>query len=365
MRSDTVTKPTDKMKNAMFTAEVGDDVFGEDPTVNALEKKVADILGKEASVFLPSGTMANLIAIMVHCNRRGAEMLCGDKSHIARSELGGAAHLAGVFVSTLKNLPDGTFDLMEMEYNIRGSDIHEPITMMVAVENTHNQCGGRVLPLDWIDKLAGVARKRSLLLHMDGSRLFNASEYSRTDPTRIARDFDSVSVCFSKGLGAPVGAALAGTRRFVEQARRLRKMLGGGMRQVGVLAAAAMVGLDDVVPSLYADHKRALYLARAIHELKLTTFTVDIENLHTNIVNVNINEKSSITSSKIVSRLSTVSELESKGDCKSPNNDGIVVKASAKQPKVIRFVLHYDINDDDLRLAVKKVCFVLKEQDRL
>ncbi|KAL0841089.1 hypothetical protein ABMA28_014852 [Loxostege sticticalis] len=363
LRSDTVTKPTESMKSAMITAPLGDDVFGEDPTVNALQAKIADILGKEAALFVPSGTMANLIAAMVHCHKRGSEMLCGDQSHVFKRE-GGIADLAGVYVTGLKNLPDGTFDLNEFEKHIRGCDIHEPITMMVSIENTHSYCGGKVLPLHWIEKLSDIAKKHSVVVHMDGARLFNASEHLGETPARLARDCDSVSVCCSKGLGAPVGSVLAGTRRFIDQARRYRKMLGGGMRQSGVLAAAALVALDESVPSLTADHRRAQYLAKEIHNLKLSTFTVDLTNQHTNIVHVQINVNKDITSHKVTERLALVSQSET-GDCKGANGLGIVVLGSAKpDSKIIRFVLHHDVNDDDLRLAIKKIKFVFQEMDR-
>ncbi|CAH0397986.1 unnamed protein product [Chilo suppressalis] len=364
LRSDTVTKPCQAMKDAMSSASVGDDVYGEDPTVNRLQTEVALLLGKESSLFVPSGTMANLIAAMVHCNKRSAEMLCGDLSHVFKRE-GGISHLVGVQVSALKNCSDGTFKLDDFEKHIRGADIQEPITMMVSIENTHSYCGGKVLPLQWIENLAQVSRKHGVAVHMDGARLFNASEYLREDPARLVRDCDSVSFCFSKGLGAPVGSILAGTRRFIDQARRFRKMLGGGMRQAGVIAAAALVSLEQSVPSLDADHRRAQYLAKEIQKLKLPICTVDTINQHTNIVHVNISDKTNITSEKIVDRLYTVSQSETNGDCKTSEGLCIVVRGSAKpDSKTLRFVLHHDINDADLKLAVKKVCFVLTEMDK-
>ncbi|KAI5651973.1 beta-eliminating lyase domain-containing protein [Phthorimaea operculella] len=358
LRSDTVTKPCEYMKSAMIRAEVGDDVFGEDPTVNKLEQKVATTLGKEAALFVASGTMANLIAAMVHCSKRGSEMLCGDLSHVYCRE-GGISHLAGVLVTSVKNLPDGTFNIDELQKKIRGSDIHEPVTMMVAVENTHSFCGGKVLPLAWLEQLSAVTKAYGLSLHMDGARLFNAAEYLRVDPARVARDCDSVSVCFSKGLGAPVGSALAGTKKFIQQARRCRKMLGGGMRQAGVLAAFALVALDRSVGLLGADHQRAQYLAKAIQDLKQSSFTIDLDSQHTNIVHVNISDKTSITSDKIKQRLSLVD------DCKTSDGYDIVVLSSAKlNPKTLKFVLHRDINDEDLKYAVKKIGYVLQEFER-
>ncbi|XP_028161738.1 probable low-specificity L-threonine aldolase 2 [Ostrinia furnacalis] len=364
LRSDTVTKPTESMKEAMITASLGDDVFGEDPTVNALQAKVADILDKEAALLVPSGTMANLIAAMVHCFKRGSEMLCGDQSHVFKRE-GGIADLAGVYVTGLKNLPDGTFELDDFEKHVRGSDDHEPITMMVSIENTHSYCGGKVIPLEWIQKLSEIAKKRSVVVHMDGARLFNASEQLGLPPSRLARDCDSVSICLSKGLGAPVGSVLAGTRRFIDQARRYRKMLGGGMRQAGVLAAAGMVALEESVPFLSRDHGRAHYIAEQIKNLKLSTFTVEDMDASqtTNIVHVKINGKGDITSRKVTERLALVSQSET--SCKTADGLGIVVLASAKpDSKTVRFVLHHDVNDYDLKHAVKKIQLVLTEIDK-
>ncbi|KAJ0176958.1 hypothetical protein K1T71_006967 [Dendrolimus kikuchii] len=361
MRSDTVTKPTEAMKHAMVNSALGDDVFCEDPTVNALESKIANILGKQAALFVPSGTMSNLIAVMVHCNKRGSEVFVGESSHIYRYELGGASHVAGVLLSTIKNKPDGTFDLHELEHRIRGSDVHEPISAMVAVENTHNYCGGKVLPLKFLDDLAALCKKKSLPLHMDGARLFNACMYLKEKPSRVVKDCDSISVCFSKGLSAPVGSVLVGSYHFIEQARRMRKMLGGGMRQAGVLAAAAIVALDEVVPLLPLDHKRAHRLAMVIQGLFLRSFTVDVENQHTNIVLMQISPESPIVASQVVQRLAQVCLAETKGDCKTTNDEGVIVKVIEFNPKTIRLTLHREISDEDLWLAIMKVTYVLKE----
>lgn len=363
LRSDTVTKPTEAMKHAMVNSALGDDVYSEDPTVNALESKISNLLGKQAALFVPTGTMANLIAIMVHCSKRGSEVFVGESSHIYRYELGGASHVAGVLLSTLKNKSDGTFDLKELEQRIRGSDIHSPISTLVAVENTHNYCGGKVLPLKFLSELAEFCRKNSLFLHMDGARLFNACVYLKETPCRVVRDCDSVSVCFSKGLSAPVGSALVGSYHFIEQARRMRKMLGGGMRQAGVLAAAALVALDQVVPLLHLDHKRAHRLGMVIQGLLLKSFTVDIENQQTNIVLMKIAPESSIVASQVVQRLAQVCLTETQGDCKTPNDEGVIVKAIDFDSKTIRFTLHREISDEDLWLAIMKITYVLKEID--
>ncbi|XP_004922009.1 uncharacterized protein LOC101736784 isoform X1 [Bombyx mori] len=361
LRSDTVTKPTKAMKHAMVNSALGDDVYGEDPTVNALENKIAALLGKQAALFVPSGTMSNLIAIMVHCNKRGSEAFVGDLSHIYKYEVGGASHLAGVMLSTVANKPDGTFDLQELEDRIRGSNIHEPVTAMVAVENTHNYCGGKVLPLKFLDDVGALCKKHSLALHMDGARLFNACAHAQEEAARVVRDCDSVSVCFSKGLSAPVGSALVGSYHFIEQARRARKMLGGGMRQAGVLAAAALVALHEVVPLLALDHKRAQVLAKVIEGLFLKAFTVDAHNTHTNIVLVRISEHAPLTADQLVQRLAQVCLAETQGDCKTPNDEGVIVKATEFNSKTIRFTLHREITDEDLWLAIMKITYVFKE----
>ncbi|XP_045448450.1 probable low-specificity L-threonine aldolase 2 [Melitaea cinxia] len=363
LRSDTVTKPTESMKHAMVNSALGDDVYKEDPTVNALESKVANLLGKQAALFVPSGTMANIIAIMVHCNKRGSEAIVGNYSHIYKYEQGGAAHVAGVLLSTIQNKPDGTFDLKELESRIRGSNIHEPITSLVAIENTHNYCGGKVLPLEWIDNLSELCKKHSIPLHMDGARLLNASTYLGIAPERIVKDCDSVSLCFSKNLSAPVGSALVGSCHFIEQARRMRKMLGGGMRQAGVLAAACVVALDEVAPALALDHRRARLLAEVIHGLFLKSFSVDVASQHTNMVLVRIAETSSLTSDMVLQRLEQVSLAETQGDCKTTNDEGVIVKAINFDEKTIRITLHREIQDEDLWLAIMKITYVFKELD--
>lgn len=363
LRSDTFTLPTESMKKAMVTSPLGDDVYGEDPTVNALESKVATLLGKQAALFVPSGTMSNLLAIMVHCNRRGSELLVGDECHVFKYEQGGAAHVAGVMVTTLKNKPDGTFDLTEFESRIRGADIHSPLTSLVIVENTHNMCGGKVIPMDWIEKLSVLAKKHNILMHMDGARLFNASEYMGEPPAKLVKDFDSISICFSKSLGAPTGSALVGSLQFINQARRFRKMLGGGMRQAGVLAAPAIVALDEIVPALCGDHRRAKYIANAIAKLKLPSFSVDVENQHTNIIMLKIDPNCAITSDLLEERLLQVSLSEVTGGCKTPKGEGITIKVVCKDPKTVRFVLYFSITDDDVKLAVEKLSFVLKEME--
>ncbi|GBP71443.1 Probable low-specificity L-threonine aldolase 2 [Eumeta japonica] len=326
------------MKHAMVNSALGDDGYNEDPTVNVLEAKIAIMLGKQAALFVPSGTMSNLIA-------------------------GGVSHLAAVVMTTLKNKSDGTIDLDEFENYLKNRGRHAPIALLAAVENTHNACGGKVLPLQWLDDFASCAKKYALALHMDGARIFNAAEYLKVPAKRIVRDFDTVSVCFSKGLSAPVGSVLVGSYHFIEKARRIRQMLGGGMRQAGVLAAAALVALDETVPRLGEDHKRAQTLAKALNSLNLKSFNVDIETVHTNIVLVEINPNCSITGAEVCQRLGQISLAETHGDCRSSDGEGIILKAMNMSDKNVRFVLHREITDADLWLAIKKLTYVLREFD--
>jgi len=360
-RSDTVTKPTPSMRNAMATAVVGDDVYGEDPTVNALEKKMALLLGKQAALFVPTGTMSNLIAVMVHCNNRGSEAIVGDMSHVFKYEQGNSAFLGGVMLTTVKNDPDGTFDLAEVESKIRGADIHEPKTSLVVVENTHNMCGGKIVPMEWLEKLKVLATKHSLALHLDGARLFNASQSLGIEPSEVVKVFDSISVCFSKGLGAPLGSTLVGSFSFIRQARRLRKALGGGMRQTGVVAAPCIVALDEIVPALIGDHRRAKFIGEAINALKLSTFTVDTKNQHTNIILVKIDPTCPVTSNKVVERLAQVTESELAQGCVTAEKEGIIMKILTRDSKTIRLVTYFEISDEDVSYAVKKLNFVFKE----
>ena len=281
LRSDTVTRPTPAMRRAMFEAPVGDDVYGEDPTVNLLEARVAALLGKEAALLVPSGTMGNLISVLSHCGR-GDEMLLGDTAHIFLYEQGGSAALGGVHPHILPNQPDGTLDLAEIEANIRGDNEHFPVTRLVCLENTHNRCGGRVLPVAYVDAVGALAQRHGLRLHVDGARLWNAAVALGLPPARLVAPADSVSVCFSKGLGAPIGSAVVGSRDFIRRARRMRKQVGGGMRQAGVFAAACLVALDEMIERLAEDHANAKLLARGL--ATIPGLAVDPAAIETNIV---------------------------------------------------------------------------------
>jgi threonine aldolase len=260
LRSDTVTKPTPAMRAAMAAAEVGDDAYGDDPTVNRLEARAADIVGKEAAVFVPSGTMANLVAMLSH-TKPGDEVILGDQSHAFQYEVGGVARVAGLVTRTLTNREDGSIDPDELAGAIRAQTAYSPGTRLLCLENTHNRCGGAAIPPATLQELAGIAQRHGLAVHLDGARLFNASVALGVSPTELAETCDSVSFCFSKGLGCPVGSVLCGSREFIARARRFRRLLGGGMRQAGVLAACALHALDHHIERLAVDHANARRLA--------------------------------------------------------------------------------------------------------
>ncbi|HET7793881.1 MAG TPA: low-specificity L-threonine aldolase [Rhizobacter sp.] len=263
LRSDTVTKPTAAMREAMARAELGDDVFGDDPTVNALQERIASMTGKEAALFVPSGTQSNLIAIMSHC-ARGDEYIVGQMAHTYRWEAGGAAVLGSVQPQPLEHQADGTLALRDIEAAIKPDDAHFARSRLLCLENT---LGGKVLGLDYLAQATALVRQRGLATHLDGARVFNAATALQVPVSAIAQHFDTVSVCFSKGLGAPVGSALCGSKALIKSAHRWRKMLGGGMRQAGVLAAAALHALDHHVARLADDHALAQRLAQGLSGL--------------------------------------------------------------------------------------------------
>jgi threonine aldolase len=278
LRSDTVTRPTAGMRAAMAAAEVGDDVYGEDPTVNRLESRVAELLGKEAAVYVPTGTQGNLIGLMAHCER-GDEYIVGQQAHTYRYEGGGAAVLGSIQPQPIENEPDGTLDLARVAAAIKPDDSHFAKTRLLAIENTQ---GGKVLPLAYLADARALVRARGLGLHLDGARLFNATVALGVPVVEIARHFDTVSVCLSKGLGAPVGSVLVGPAPLVERARRWRKVLGGGMRQAGVMAAAGLYALDHHVERLADDHDNARHLARLLS--MIPGVSVDLALVQTNMV---------------------------------------------------------------------------------
>ena len=281
LRSDTVTQPTEAMRKAMATAPVGDDVYGEDPTVNRLEAMTAEMMGKEAAVFVSSGTMGNLTSVLSHCGR-GDEMILGDQAHIFLAEQGGSAVLGGVHSRQLPTAPDGTLDLAMVEASIRKDDEHYPCTRLLAIENTHNRSGGRCLPVEYMDAAGDLAHSHNLKLHVDGARLWNAAVALNVTPARLLQKADSASLCLSKGLGAPVGSLVVGEAEFIRRARRMRKLVGGGTRQAGVIAAAGIVAITEMVERLADDHANARMLAEGLAQLD--GISIDPNTVETGII---------------------------------------------------------------------------------
>lgn len=332
LRSDTVTLPTPQMREAMAAAVVGDDVYGEDPTINQLEEMSASLMGKEAGIFVPSGTMGNLAAILAHCGR-GDEFILGDQSHTFLFEAGGAAALGGVHPHLLQNQPDGTLILDEIEMSVRKEDIHQPISRLVVLENTHNRCGGVALRLEYTRAAGELVHKHGLKLHLDGARIFNASVALNAAAVELAKPADSVTFCLSKGLCAPVGSVLCGSSEFIALARRMRKMLGGGMRQAGVLAAAGIVALQTMIERLEDDHVRAKKLAQGL--ANLPGLDLDFGIPQTNMVFLTLNDDIPLSTSEVAERLKDRGVLA-----------GIVSNHR------FRLVTHYWINDSDINHAI-------------
>jgi len=281
LRSDTITHPTPEMRRAMFQAEVGDDVYGEDPTVNRLEVMAAERMGKEAALFTTSGTQSNLIAVLTH-TRHGNEIVLGSDAHILWYEVGGASALAGVVMRNIPNDKYGHLNLNDVERVIRGKSLHFPETTLLCLENTHNRCGGAVLTADYTKEICILAHAHRLRVHLDGARIFNAAIALDAPVSTLTEHVDSVSFCISKGLSAPVGSLLCGSRDFIERARKFRKMLGGGMRQAGILAAAGIVALETMVDRLKEDHDNAKKLAQGLGNIK--GIVLEVDDVSTNIV---------------------------------------------------------------------------------
>jgi threonine aldolase len=281
LRSDTVTVPSDGMRAAMAAAPVGDDVYGEDPTINRLQEMAASITGKEAALFVTSGTMGNLLAMMTHC-ARGDEAICGSEAHVLHYEGGGAAHVANVQLWPVPNDAHGGMRPEDVAGAIRARVGANPHTALLMLENTHNRCSGGVLTVDEMSVLAGVAHGQGAPVHVDGARIFNASAALGVPVSALAATADSITFCFSKGLGAPVGSILCGGQEFIREARRLRRVVGGGMRQAGVLAAAAIYSLEHMVDRLAEDHANARALAAGLAELP--GIDIDPASVQTNIV---------------------------------------------------------------------------------
>ena len=327
LRSDTITLPTDSMRQAMASAEVGDDVYGEDPTVNRLEEMAAERLKKEAAMFVASGTMGNLVCQLTHCGR-GDEIILGDQAHILNSEQCGAATLGGINLRTVPNQPDGKLLMEHIEAAIRPDNDHFPRTRLIALENTHNRCCGSLLDLEYMNTVGNLAKRYGLKLHVDGARIFNAAVALGVPASELVEEADSVTFCLSKGLAAPAGSVVCGTREFIAEARRARKVLGGGMRQAGILAAAGILAITEMVDRLFEDHANARKLAEGLAELD--GITIDPSKIKTNILFFKIN-RSDLTPTELAER------LKAEG-----------VKVGPKPPDQIRMVTNYHVTSEDI-----------------
>ncbi len=337
LRSDTVTRPTDAMRRAMAEAEVGDDVLGDDPTVQRLEAASAERVGKEAAVYVPSGTMGNLVALLTHCGR-GDEAIVGSESHILHHEAIGAAALGGINLRTAQNDDRGRISGREVRELIRAG-VPAPRTALVCLENTQNRCGGAAIPLASMREVTAVAREQGIPVHLDGARIFNAAAALETDATMIAAEADTVSFCFSKALGAPVGSILTGPQDFIDRARVIRRMVGGGMRQAGVIAAAALYALEHHVDRLPDDHANARRLAEGL--AVLPHVSLDPSSVDTNIVFFELDD--AVDGIEFRRRLAA---------------EGVLCTGTSAQR--VRMVTHLDVNADDIERAIEATARVLE-----
>ncbi len=331
LRSDTVTVPSAEMRRAIAEAAVGDDVFGEDPTVRRLEAMAAERTGKEAALFVASGTMSNLVAIMAHCGR-GDEAIVGSESHILHYEVAGAAGVAGVQLRAVPNDARGGIDPADVAATVRAENVHLPTTTLLCIENTHNRCGGAAIRLEDIEALSEVARRHGVRVHIDGARIFNAALALGTSVAALSAPADSIGFCLSKGLGAPVGSVLCGSGEFIARARKMRKMIGGGMRQGGVIAAAGVYALEHMVERLADDHANAKTLARGLAELPMVE--LDAESVDTNIVIYGVRG-------------------DAVGFVRAMKRAGVL--ATMPAPGRVRMVTHYGIERGDIDDALERV----------
>ncbi|MGH8015711.1 MAG: threonine aldolase family protein [Candidatus Zixiibacteriota bacterium] len=332
LRSDTVTRPSPEMRRAMAEAEVGDDVFGDDPTVKELERYVAQLFGREASLYVPSGTMANQICLKAN-SQRGWELLCDRECHIVNYEVAGPVVHSGLLVNFLTT-DKGVITAEMVRQNIRPKNIHAPLTKIVAVENTHNRHGGTIIPQDEIVKLGRLCKERDLIFHLDGARIWNVHVATGMSLKELTAPFDSISVCLSKGLGAPVGSMIIGSEEFVERCRRERKLFGGAMRQVGIIAAAGLYAVKNNIPRMAEDHANAGLLAKGLSQMK--TINIELDRVQSNIVVANIQTEENST--EVVERLNKVN-----------------VKAVPFGEKKLRFVTHLDVSRDDCNEALNRI----------
>ncbi len=332
LRSDTVTLPTPAMRDAIYNADFGDDVYGEDPSTNRLEKMAAEMVGKEAAILVSSGTMGNLISLLVHCGR-GEEIVLGDQAHILYYEAGGMSALGGIVPHTVANQRDATMRLEDIESAIRGDDIHYPRTRLICLENTHNRCDGMPITAGYTDSVRELANRYGLGIHLDGARIFNAAAALGVPVTDLTRGVDSLSFCLSKGLSAPAGSMICSSCEFIAEARRVRKVLGGGMRQTGIIAAAGIVALEEMTERLVDDHANARRLAVGI--AGISGLKVDLENVRSNILVFRL-ENNGLTEDDFMAR------LEERG-----------VKILSRGSCQFRMVTHHGITAEDIDLTLE------------
>ena len=339
LRSDTVTMPTPAMREAIYRAEVGDDVFGEDPTVTRLEEMAARRVGKEAALYVTSGTMGNLVALLTHCGR-GDEFIVGHLAHSYTHEAGGSAALGGLHPRAMLNQADGTLDLVDIEAAIRSENVHYPRSRLICLENTHNRCGGAVLTPEYTKAVCQLAGRHGLAVHLDGARVFNAAVALGVNVRDLVDGVDSVQFCLSKGLSAPVGSMVCGDKEFIHEARRNRKMVGGGMRQAGIIAAAGIVALEQMVVRLEEDHTTARRLAEGL--IELAGLTIDLDRVQTNIIIF-----------ELASQRLTPAELQARLSERG-------VKLLAIGGRRLRAVTHRGIQLDDVEWALAMVREVME-----
>ena len=340
LRSDTVTLPPRSMLDAIASAHLGDDVFQEDPTINKLESLAAETMGKEAGLLVPSGTMANLTSVLSHCDR-GSEVILGDQAHTFMYEAGGISAFGGIHSRQISNQPDGTLKLEDIEGAIRQDNVHFPPTRLICLENTHNRCSGMPLTVEYTKNVAELAGDHGISVHLDGARIFNAATALDVNVRELSEPVDSVSFCLSKGLSAPVGSLVCGSKEFIAQARRNRKALGGGMRQAGIIAASGIVALTTMVDRISDDHRNAKTLAEGIAEID--GLSIALDTVRTNIVNFSL-ELNDISGEVLVSRMS---------------EHGI--HFFELSPHTYRLVTHADVDEDDIGTTLEAFKTVMED----
>jgi threonine aldolase len=341
LRSDTVTLPSPAMREAMYHAELGDDVYGEDPTINRLQELAAERTGKEAALFVPSGTMGNAISVLAHAGR-GQAVMVGDQSHIYRYEVGGASTIGGSQFWVIPTHADGMLDMRAIEVGISdGSDEHSQATALLCIENTHNRCGGTVLNIEQIESISRLAHERGLKVHVDGARIFNAATALGLPVSALVQSVDSMMFCLSKGLSAPVGSMVVGSKEFIFKAHRMRKLLGGGMRQAGILAAAGIVALEQMVDRLAEDHETSKKLAYGLADYP--QIEVNVERVVTNMVNFSV----------LDSHGQKLTDAQTNAFLAKTQEHGVLMGTMGEG--VIRAVTHYGVGQEDIDQALNGI----------